>query len=193
MEMNNRELGLRVQKLFLSELSDKYIYHGWEHTCDVLMACRLHLKVNPDLLLFSSELEAAALLHDTGIVRGMDGHEEKSVSIAHEWLPALGFSSRQVELVTSLILSTRMPQNPKTLLECIICDADLDYLGTDKYEILSNRLFLELSGLGDVQDLSSWRTLQIQFLQQHRYHTQFAQLHRQPVMEKHLENLLLKL
>jgi len=43
-----------------------------------------------------------------------------------------------------MIMATKIPQSPKNLLEQIICDADLDYLGRERYEENSLLLLQEL-------------------------------------------------
>ena len=40
-------------------------------------------------------------------------------------------------------MATKMPQRPKNLLQQIICDADLDYLGRNDFFILSEKLHKE--------------------------------------------------
>jgi hypothetical protein len=41
-------------------------------------------------------------------------------------------------------MATKLPPNPKNLLEKIICDSDLDYLGRSDFIPVSNTLFEEL-------------------------------------------------
>ena len=67
-----------------------------------------------------------------------------------------------------------MPQQPKTLLEEIICDADLDYLGRDDFYPISNGLMSEFIAYGIVKDAKSWDELQIKFLTAHKYFTKTA-------------------
>ena len=40
-------------------------------------------------------------------------------------------------------MATKVPQSPKNHLEEILCDCDLDYLGRDDFEKISNNLFSE--------------------------------------------------
>ena len=48
-------------------------------------------------------------------------------------------------------MATEIPQNPKTHLEMIMCDADLDYLGRYDFETISNNLYTEFLDFGFVR------------------------------------------
>jgi hypothetical protein len=80
----------------------------------------------------------------------------------------------QVDLVARLILSTRLPQQPQTLLECILADADLDSLGRLDFLPRSMALHKELTSFGAAIPLKEWYRRQLQFLCQHHYFTTSA-------------------
>ena len=73
-------------------------------------------------------------------------------------------------------------------LQEIICDADLDYLGTDDFEEIADRLRRELTEMGKIQSRKQWDEIQVKFLKQHQYFTQTAIQMRQ---EKKNENMQL--
>lgn len=187
--MNIRKLkGFIIQKL--SEgLSDKLTYHGVHHTLDVLNACNQYIKrmkISPkDAYL----LRTAALLHDTGFLKTYDNHEEESIAYALEILPKWNYSNKEIELIDVMIRSTKIPQLPNTLLEKIIGDSDLNYLGTDYFYTVGDTLFKELMAFNKISSQEQWNKIQIKFLENHRYHTLFAQKHREPVKQKHLLDL----
>ena len=89
-------------------------------------------------------------------------------------------------------MATRIPQSPHTRLEQILCDADLDYLGRDDYDSISNKLFLELNEHGNMSE-KDWLKLQINFLEQHHYFTVSAQKMRKEKKEQKLSMLKEKL
>jgi hypothetical protein len=91
-----------------------------------------------------------------------------------------------------MIEATKIPQNPKNLLEKIICDADLDYLGTAQFYDIGASLFKEYKNLKIVQNEEDWDRVQVKFLRSHRYHTEFGKNRREPVKQKHLKELLSK-
>lgn len=171
-------------------LSDKLTYHNLNHTLEVYAACDEYARWYK---LASEErqiLLAAAILHDTGFMWTETEHEERSVDFARELLPKFGFSSEQLEAVVAVIRATKLPQNPQGLLQEIICDADLDYLGTDLFDEISNGLYYELRQSGKVKNREQWNDLQINFLKKHSYHTDFARTNREPLKQKHLNSLL---
>ena len=96
--------------------------------------------------------------------------------------------------MTGCINATRMPQNPGyTLIEKIICDADLFHLGTDAFDEKSKMLRQELNEFGD-NDVSKkdWRKINIRFLERHDYFTAYGKEKLQPEKDKHLAELLEK-
>ncbi len=79
-----------------------------------------------------------------------------------------------------MIRSTRVPQKATSHLAMILCDADLDYLGRDSYDVISQTLLDELLMTGkDIND-KQWLTIQIKFLEDHHYWTDYAKEHRAP-------------
>ena len=179
----------KILSLLEKQLPEELYYHGTHHTLDVLEVCNEYIerdKIQPrDALL----LKTGVLFHDFGFTRSFEDHEKNGATLAEQILPDFGFDRKDIETVKGLILSTRIPQSPKTELEKIICDADLDYLGRDDYYPISNTLFEELKSLNKIDDEEAWIDLQIRFLEAHRYHTDFAIENRQPEKAKRLEEL----
>ncbi|MEA3316356.1 MAG: adenylate/guanylate cyclase domain-containing protein, partial [Bacteroidota bacterium] len=110
-------------------LPDNLFYHDIKHTIDVVTQVELIGRSeeisDKELLL----LKTAALFHDIGHLVDYDTHEEEGVKLAIKILPEYKYSKQQIEEITKLIMVTKLPQEPINLLEEIICDADLDYLG----------------------------------------------------------------
>lgn len=185
------DLFAHIQQHVMDKLQNglprKLVYHNPAHTLDVLqqatfIAGREGVQDAEQLLL----LKVSVLYHDTGFIYTYTGHEEKSCQIAAEELPGLGFTADQVKQVRSLITATKVPQSPQSLLEEIICDADLDYLGRDDFFEIASNLYKEFLDQGFVTCISDWNMLQIRFLENHRYFTQ-TNLHRR--QEKKLRHL----
>lgn len=165
-------------------------YHTASHTDDVLRCCEQialeeGITSRKTLLL----LKVAALYHDTGFLLAYKGHEEKSCELVTKDLVRLDFSQEDVDIICSMIMATKIPQSPKNHLEEIICDADLDYLGRDDFEEISNHLRNEFFQLGVVKSEEEWMQLQISFFESHRYFTKSAREKRNCKKMQHLEQL----
>ena len=152
------------------ELS-KFEYHGWMHTKNHYDAvCYLAASecCNDEDTRF---LKIASLFHDTGYMLGEEEyHEYKSVVIAREELPSFGFSEYDIDNICRLIVSTILNKRPFDILEEIMRDADLEYLGRDYYPYVSELLRRERSVLHSV-----WRKEQLTFLERHEFITRSAQ------------------
>ena len=170
-------------------LPEHLSYHSLDHTLDVYQVC-MELAAHCDLSDEDREiLGMAALLHDIGFVRTYKGHEEASAQIARKLLPKYGYEPQQVQRIIELIMVTRVPQSPTDLLGRLLCDADLDYLGRSDFFVTGNLLFSEFKSLGIVQDEREWNHLQVQFLSEHHYHTDYSRTHREPLKQQHLEQV----
>jgi uncharacterized protein len=172
-------------------LSQSLKYHGLHHTLDVVNSS-LHLAqlegiTDPKELLL---LETAAWFHDIGFISTFYGHEEESCKIAEQVLPNFGYSNSEISIIKNLIMATKIPQNPKNLLEKILADADLDYLGRDDFEKISETLFMELKEKMIVQDLFEWNKIQIRFLSAHKYWTKSASKLRESKKNERLKFLM---
>lgn len=153
------------------ELPDFVFYHNVKHTVDVVTEVELigwaEGCSDEDILL----LKTAALFHDTGITVSFDDHEFKGAEYAREVLPGYGYSPEQIERICSIIMATKLPPRPSNLLEEIICDSDLDYLGRSDFIPVSNTLFEELKAQNKMKDLNEWNKLQVKFISGHQYFT----------------------
>lgn len=184
----------QLKKLITEELANNlpaYLtYHNLEHTLGVLAACEEHiarLNIGPS---DARLLKTAALFHDTGFMWTYAGHEERSIVFAHEILPEWDYSLEDIKTIAGIIRATKIPQVPHTILEEIIGDADLDYLGTDSFDETSETLYRELLATQKVKNEEEWDRIQVNFISKHHYHTEFAQKYREPEKQKHLQKLL---
>lgn len=156
------------------ELKTDLYYHCVTHTLDVYESAKKLADMEnikgKDLVL----LKTAALYHDTGFLLGYSDHEEQSVIFAKQHLPEFGYNNKEIEMVCSLILATRLPQKPVTILEKILCDADLDYLGRDDFFMIANKLLCEWNENGIPITLKKWYQIQVTFLENNDYFTESA-------------------
>jgi uncharacterized protein len=157
------------------ELAPSLVYHSLAHTRDEVAPAAQRLAAlegvagEPRLLLLT-----AAYYHDIGFVMQSQDHETASVSIAQETLPAFGYRPAQIRTIGQIIMATAASQVPRTLLEKILADADLDVFGTEAYHRRSLDVRRELETLGLTSSDEMWYRGQLDLLQSHRYRTRAA-------------------
>lgn len=184
---------MEVLKMLEEQLPQNLYYHCAEHTREVIHAVE-HLALSEgvrDEGLFL--LKTAALFHDLGFTQQYEHNESIGVDFAKQILPKFGYSELHINTVAELIFATEVPHKPVNKLQEIICDADLDYLGTDNFEEISQKLKLELMEKGKITSDRQWDELQIPFLQNHRYYTETAILTRAPKKQENLERVMARL
>lgn len=180
-----------VKKYVLNKLEKEllpvFTYHGIHHTLDVLKVskrlCKAENISENDALL----LQTAVLLHDLGFTVSASEHERQGCEIAREILPQFGYHENDIETICAMIMATKIPQTPRTLPEKVMCDADLDYLGRNDFYTIGQTLFEELKSLGVIETEQQWNSMQVHFLEQHRYHTQTTIRLREARKQKHLK------
>ncbi len=164
-----------VSNFFEAHIPKLYIYHDLSHTRDVARVARLigeAFRLNEEDLLV---LQIAAWFHDTGYDLGADNHEGRSVGNMQEFFRDGSFQVDRMEEIKNCILATRFPQKPESLLQKIICDADLSHLGEKTYWIKSSYVRHELV-VAQRQCMTEpeWLDFELHFMTSHAYHTQIA-------------------
>lgn len=181
-----------VTDIFQHKVKPEFVFHSLEHTEDVVEACshladhyQLHEEDRFVLLL-------AAWFHDVGYAAGQaEGHEEAGVQTATKFLASRQVEEHVIQRVVSCIQATRMPQSPVSLIEKILCDADLFHLSTEDFKARNSLLKQERENLlGNKIDKKEWRKGNIQFLQSHKYFTEYGQEYLEPRKQENLALLL---
>jgi class 3 adenylate cyclase len=167
-----------IQEIILDKLEKELpgylFYHNVKHTVDVVTEVELigwaEGCTDEEILL----LKTAGLFHDAGHTIVYDGHEYQGTLIAREMLPKFNYSPTQIDRICEIIMSTKLPPKPTNLLEDIICDSDLDYLGRSDFIPVSNTLFEELKAQNKMGSLNDWNRIQVKFISGHQYFTKTA-------------------
>lgn len=182
-----------LQELILDklekELPSYLYYHNVKHTIDVVNQAELigyGEGVDDEAILL---LKTAALFHDAGHITAYDNHEFYSTELAKEYLPKFKYNQEQIDQICELIMATKIPPEPSNLLEKIMCDADLDYLGRSDFIPVSNTLYNELKTQGKISDINEWNKMQLRFISHHQYFTQTALNLREVNKQKQIERL----
>lgn len=182
-----------IQELILDklekELPDYLFYHNVKHTVDVVTEVELigwaEGCSDEEILL----LKTAGLFHDAGHTVGYDEHEHHGTVLAREILPSYGYTDKQIDRICEIIMATKLPPQPKNLLEQIICDSDLDYLGRSDFIPVSNTLYEELKAQDKIGSLNDWNKLQVKFLSVHQFFTETARNLREVNKQKQIDRI----
>lgn len=172
-----------------NELDERLYYHNLNHTLEVLEAAVWIAKMenidDQDLIL----LKTAALYHDTGYLFKYKGHERASMQIVRKILPEYGYKHSDIKKINEMILATEMPQNPKSHLAHILCDADLDYIGRNDFDENANKLLNEFLAFGVVKEKGNWDQIQMNFLENHKFYTKTSNLIREIIKQQNLRKV----
>lgn len=177
-----------ILHLFEEKLPRNYSFHNPQHTIDVVRQAH---EIAESYTLSQSDMEIlliAAWFHDSGYTEMYEGHEEISMMLADTYLRTKNFPESRIQEVCNCIRATSMPQNPQTLVEKILCDADIANIGSDTFFEMSARLRKEHEIVkGKVYTDSEWYNVKYRICTLHRFHTEYAQIHFSP---KQAENAL---
>ncbi len=178
-------------EILRNQLSKDVSYHNLGHTENVVSACEQmadYYQLQPE---DKEALLIAAWFHDTGFSAGKSqGHEEVGKQLAVSFLEQHNASLSLVNKVAGCIDATKMPQSPTSLIEQILCDADLFHLGTNEFTVKNEELRQELTGFsGEDVSRKKWRKMNIAFMENHQYFTDYGKRKLQPVKEQHIKIL----
>ena len=165
-----------AEQVFKKRAFEKHLFHNFQHTQDVVNAVNV---IGHHTNLTSEELESAfvaAWLHDIGYEQGSKNHEQISAEKAKQLMESLGAPHKKIVEVEEAILATRMPQQPKTIVSQVLCDADLYHLATEKCQEKANMLREEWKVTGTKEMTNEeWVQVNIKFMEEHHYHTPYGQ------------------
>ncbi len=179
-----------VKEYFDKHISAEYVFHDFEHTVQTVAAARtigegFQLDEH-DMLL----LNLATWFHDTGYAEGPKDHEERSCHIVSLFLQGK-IADADLETIQALIRATKVPQKPQTVLEQIICDADLSHLGMETYWDRTGKYRQELIlARKTVMSEQDWVDFELNFMLNHNYHTAVANDLFNKRKAKHIQQLL---
>jgi predicted metal-dependent HD superfamily phosphohydrolase len=187
-----------IRELFRDELPGSIKYHNADHTLHPtkgVVAVANNLAILENISEHDRELLiAAAYFHDTGYIREYDNNEPIAARMAGRILKLIGYNPEEVEKVQKMILATDPEVEPKTHVEKILCDADLDNLGREDFSKLDEKLRegRRLRGI-DVSDDVTWHRSTLELLKKHQYHTESQKKLREKGKQKNIKRLSKKL
>lgn len=175
----NKDIVKQVADHVTGFLKDKlpasYCYHDLSHTQNVVKAVN---EIADGMKLSDHEkniLTVAAWFHDIGYAVQIDDHETIAATMAMNFLEQRKIDSDDVCQVKACIMATKYPQKPSSILEQVICDADMIHLGKKSY-FENAELIREEWRLTKNEELTDkqWHQLNIEFIGQHSFFTAYC-------------------
>jgi uncharacterized protein len=191
-------VGQYIKELFRDELPDGIKFHDADHTLHPtkgVVSVANRIAISENISEHDRELlVAAAYFHDTGYIREYDKNEPIAARMAGRILKLIGYKPNEIEKVQMMILSTDLDREPKTHVEKILCDADLDNLGREDFFKLDGKLREGRRARGiDVSDDAKWYRGTLEIIQKHQYYTESQKKLREEGKQKNIKKLLNKL
>lgn len=179
-----------IKNYFADHIREEYVFHDLEHTVQSVAAVHM---IGEGFQLQEREmlvLQLATWFHDTGYFEGPKDHEARSCTHAEEYLRGK-ITDEELEAVVGCIKATKVPQQPNTLLEQIICDADLSHLGMESYWDRNGKLRQEfILTKKAIMSEQEWLDFELNFMLNHNYHTAVANELFNKRKAKHIKSLL---
>jgi uncharacterized protein len=172
------------------EISPNLTYHNLFHTQNEVVPAADKLAIlekvgdEEHLLLLT-----AAYFHDLGFIRQRQDHESISIQLAEQALPGYAYSDEQIAVIRGIIQATRLPQSPKTELEKIMADADMDDLGHENFWKRSSDLRQEQNNYGIKFTDEEWYTNQLLLMETHHYFTASERSLRETSKQQHIRDV----
>lgn len=158
-----------------NKLSQPYCYHNLQHTENIINAINeiadgMRLSEQQRLIVL-----VAGWFHDVGYVCKIEGHEEVGARMVERFLKDRKVDAEDISKVKSCILSTKYPQHPGSILEQVICDADLLHLGQKDFLHKAALIREEWSLTRNLNYTDEqWHALNLEFISKHVFHTAYC-------------------
>jgi uncharacterized protein len=187
-----------IKELFRDELPKDLRFHIAKHTLHTtkgVVASANRIAISEDVSEHDRELIiTAAYFHDVGYIIEYNKNEPIAARMAGRILKLIGYKPNEIAKIQKMILATDLEIEPKTHLEKILCDADLDHFGREDFFKLDGKLREEWRVEGqDASDEAKWYKGTLEILQKHHYYTESQIRLREKRKQKNLERLLKKL
>ena len=187
-----------IRELFRDELPNGIKYHDADHTLNPtkgVVAIANKIAIAENISEHDRELLiTAAYFHDTGYIREYDKNEPIAARMAGRILKLIGYKPNEIEKIQNMILSTDLAVEPKTHLEKILCDADLDHLGRPDFLELDAKLREGRRNQGvDVSDDEKWYRGTLDLMKNHKFYAESQKISKEKEKQKNYQMLIDKL
>ena len=179
-----------VSGLFNQMHSPNLTYHNLDHTKAVVkytqeIAGHYNVSEGEMLILFAS-----AWFHDTGyLFTEPDKHEEMSDEVMKKFMKDIIDDEDIISQISGCIMATKTPNNPRNLLQQIICDADTYNLGLKRFKETNKEIYEELKLRCPETSPLEFQRQAIEFLKKHQYYTNYCKELLHDGKEKNIKRL----
>ena len=179
-----------VSRLLQQKLPSSITFHTLHHTYSVVNACKeIGRAENLEVKDMNSCL-LAAWFHDTGYLYAYEGHEECSQAIARKYFSLHKVDLLQIKKINRLIEKTKKDKTPESVLEEVIKDADHYHLAESNYlKYLDDLRFEWQIHRGLKLDDKEWVALNLNYLKQHHYFSDYGSKVLEKKKQKNIANL----
>lgn len=170
------EVKHEVMRFFYTHENANLVYHNLSHTQSVVANAShiaRHYKLNDkDFFIVST----AAWFHDMGyFIEDGSKHEQRGADAATHFLQSKAIDEETIQMVRKCIFATIIPQKPGSLLEQIVCDADLYHFGTTDFAERNKLMRKEAEWRkGNKIPKAIWRKETIAFMEAHHFATDYC-------------------
>lgn len=173
--MRARKIIRKCSKYLSSLDSSIYHFHYIDHTRYVARKTSQLLR-NTSVSQHDFQLGIlAAWSHDLGYKYGRTNHEVRSAELISDWMKESSYSQSEIQTVAEAIMSTKIPQKATSEISKALCDADMAHLASPKYLYWADKLEAEWVATQLFPDKKEHLLdIQINFIQEHRYLTDYA-------------------
>jgi len=183
-----------VKNLFNEKLPEGCTYHNLTHTIEVVDTASL---ISDHSGLDKKQKEKVLLacwFHDTGVTESYKDHEEASTRICRKFLSSMEYPQSDIDVINTAILATRLNSQPGTIIEQVVCDADLSHTGKKGFTAKSELLRREWANVfrKNYSDLE-WIRNNVEFLSSVKFHTRYAKENFEERREKNLDKMRKKM
>lgn len=164
-----------VIEAYKSGGKNQFPYHNLDHTQAVVthafeIASHYELSEN-DIAM----LGIAAWFHDVGHLYTTPAeHEAKSVEVMTSFMERNHETGGFVKDVADLIMATSQKQEPETLSQQILCDADTYHFGTKEFKVTNKQVKKEWEMRGFSNITNDWDVHTLERLKTHKFYTSYC-------------------
>jgi predicted metal-dependent HD superfamily phosphohydrolase len=189
-----KKVAQHVTGLFDDYPHPNLVYHNLDHTKNVVARVQeiaAHYQLNDN---DTKTVYIAAWFHDTGhLFADIPTHEVKSIELMREFMQLHVSDEPLIESIAGCIMATRMPHEPKDLLQEILCDADTYHFGTKDFKKTNKQIKEEYTLRNYTAALIDWERNTVDLLENHKFFTSYCQVLLSEGKQKNIERAKRKL